>query len=49
MMVVQRSVPAASKGVRAMTLPEGLTYVPGFLTETGERDVLAVLRSTPHS
>jgi alkylated DNA repair protein (DNA oxidative demethylase) len=26
-----------------MTLPEGLTYVPGFLTETGERDVLAVL------
>ena len=26
-----------------MTLPEGLTYVPGFLTEAGERDVLAVL------
>ena len=25
-----------------MTLPEGLTYVPGFLTETEERDVLAV-------
>ncbi len=26
-----------------MTLPEGLVYVPGFLTEAGERDVLAVL------
>jgi hypothetical protein len=26
-----------------MTLPEGLIYVPGFLTEAGERDVLAVL------
>lgn len=26
-----------------MTLPEGLTYVPGFLTEAEERDVLAVL------
>ena len=26
-----------------MTLPEGLTYVPGCLTETEERDVLAVL------
>jgi DNA oxidative demethylase len=26
-----------------MTLPEGLIYVPGFLTETEERDVLAVL------
>jgi DNA oxidative demethylase len=26
-----------------MTLPEGLTYVPGFLTEAAERDVLAVL------
>ncbi len=26
-----------------MTLPEGLIYVPGFLTEGEERDVLAVL------
>ena len=26
-----------------MTLPEGLIYVPGFLTETEERNVLAVL------
>jgi hypothetical protein len=26
-----------------MTLPEGLIYVPGFLTETEERDALAVL------
>jgi hypothetical protein len=26
-----------------MTLPEGLTYTPGFLTEAEERDVLAVL------
>jgi hypothetical protein len=26
-----------------MTLPEGLLYVPGFLTEAEERDVLAVL------
>jgi alkylated DNA repair protein (DNA oxidative demethylase) len=26
-----------------MTLPEGLIYVPGFLSEAGERDVLAVL------
>jgi DNA oxidative demethylase len=26
-----------------MTLPEGLTYAPGFLTEAEERDVLAVL------
>ncbi len=26
-----------------MTLPEGLSYVPGFLTEAEERDVLAVL------
>jgi DNA oxidative demethylase len=26
-----------------MTLPEGLVYVPGFLAETEERDVLAVL------
>ncbi len=34
---------AASRQVHAMTLPEGLVYVPGFLTEAGERDVLAVL------
>src|SRR6202034_4843444 len=33
----------ASRRVHAMTLPEGLTYVPGCLTETEERDVLAVL------
>jgi alkylated DNA repair dioxygenase AlkB len=26
-----------------MTLPEGLVYVPGFLTEAEEREVLAVL------
>ena len=26
-----------------MALPEGLIYVPGFLTEAEERDVLAVL------
>ncbi len=26
-----------------MTLPEGLTYVRGFLTEAEERDVLAVV------
>lgn len=26
-----------------MTLPEGLIFVPGFLTEAEERDVLAVL------
>jgi DNA oxidative demethylase len=26
-----------------MTLPEGLVYVPGFVTEAEERDVLAVL------
>jgi hypothetical protein len=26
-----------------MTLPEGLIYAPGFLTEAEERDVLAVL------
>jgi alkylated DNA repair protein (DNA oxidative demethylase) len=26
-----------------MTLPEGLTYVPGVLTEAGERDALALL------
>jgi hypothetical protein len=26
-----------------MTLPEGLIYVPGFLTGAEERDVLAVL------
>jgi alkylated DNA repair protein (DNA oxidative demethylase) len=25
-----------------MTLPQGLAYMPGFLSETGERDVLAV-------
>jgi alkylated DNA repair dioxygenase AlkB len=34
---------AASRRGHAMTLPEGLIYVPGFLTETEERDVLAVL------
>jgi DNA oxidative demethylase len=34
---------AASRRVGAMTLPEGLIYVPGFLTEAGEREVLAVL------
>jgi hypothetical protein len=26
-----------------MTLPEGLSYVPGFLTGAEERDVLALL------
>jgi hypothetical protein len=26
-----------------MTLPEGLVYAPGFLTEAEERDVLAML------
>jgi hypothetical protein len=26
-----------------MTLPEGLSYVPGFLTEAEERDVLGLL------
>jgi hypothetical protein len=26
-----------------MTLPEGLTYVPGFLTEAEERDVLSAV------
>ena len=26
-----------------MTLPEGLIYVPGFVTEAGERDLLALL------
>ena len=26
-----------------MTVPEGLIYVPGFVTEAEERDVLAVL------
>ena len=32
-----------------MTLPEGLIYVPGFLTAAGERDVLAVLATVePH-
>ena len=30
-----------------MTLPEGLTYVPGFLTEAEERDVLAVVATFP--
>jgi DNA oxidative demethylase len=34
---------AASRRVPAMTLPEGLIYVPGFLTEAEERDALAVL------
>src|SRR5271170_3930538 len=34
---------AAGRGGHAMTLPEGLSYVPGFLTEAEERDVLAVL------
>jgi len=34
---------AASRGVRPVTLPEGLSYVPGFLTEAEEREVLAVL------
>jgi len=34
---------AASRRVHAMTLPEGLIYVPGFLTEAEERDVPAVL------
>ena len=34
---------AASRRVHAMTLPQGLIYVPGFLTEARERDVLAVL------
>jgi alkylated DNA repair dioxygenase AlkB len=34
---------AASRPGHAMTLPEGLIYVPGYLTETEERDVLAVL------
>ena len=33
----------ASCRVCAMMLPEGLLYVPGFLTEAEERDVLAVL------
>jgi DNA oxidative demethylase len=32
----------AGRRVHAMTLPEGLLYVPGFLTEAEERDVLAV-------
>jgi hypothetical protein len=26
-----------------MTLPQGLTYVPGFLTEAEERDLLATV------
>jgi hypothetical protein len=34
---------ATSRQVHAMTLPEGLIYVPGFLTEAEERDVRAVL------
>ena len=34
---------AASRRVHAMTLPEGLVYVPGFLAEAEERDVLPVL------
>jgi DNA oxidative demethylase len=34
---------AASRLGHAVTLPEGLIYVPGFLTGTEERDVLAVL------
>jgi DNA oxidative demethylase len=34
---------AAGRRADAMTLPEGLIYVPGFLTEAQERDVLAVL------
>jgi DNA oxidative demethylase len=33
---------AVSPRVDAMTLPEGLIYVPSFLTEAEERDVLAV-------
>jgi hypothetical protein len=32
-----------------MTLPEGLTDVPGFLTEAGERDALALLASGSES
>jgi hypothetical protein len=36
-------VAAASRRIHAMTLPEGLIYVPGFLTEAEQRDVLAVL------
>jgi alkylated DNA repair dioxygenase AlkB len=34
---------AASRRAGAMTLPEGLIYVPGFLTEAEERDVLGLL------
>jgi hypothetical protein len=33
---------AESPRVHAMTLPEGLIYAPGFLTEAEERDVLEV-------
>jgi DNA oxidative demethylase len=36
---------AARKRATAMTLPEGLIYVPGFLAEAEERDVLAVLET----
>jgi hypothetical protein len=31
-----------------MTLPEGLIYVPGFLTEAEERDVLATFELHPY-
>ena len=34
---------AAGRRVQAMTLPEGLIYVPGFLTEAEERDALGLL------
>jgi alkylated DNA repair protein (DNA oxidative demethylase) len=36
-------IAAASRRVHAMTLPEGLVYAPGLVTEAEERGVLAVL------
>jgi hypothetical protein len=39
---------AAGRRVYAMTLPEGLIYVPGFLTEAEERDVLAAFELHPY-
>ncbi len=39
---------AASRPGDAMTLPEGLIYAPGFLTETEERDVLGLLATPTH-
>ena len=39
---------AASRRGHAVTVPEGLIYVPGFVTEAEERDVLATFELHPY-